>query len=77
MSEGEANEATIIQWIVEGQVNRVVKIIAVNTDERWSLDLTHDIATKLLDLNQDGVALGAAAREFVESVTGQSATAIV
>jgi len=35
------------------------------------------IAAKLLDLNQNGVALGAAAGEFIERVTGQPATAIV
>jgi hypothetical protein len=77
MSEDEANEATIVQWIIEGQINRVVKIVAFNTDEGWSRDITHDIATKLVDLNQSGVTLGAAAREFVERVTGKSATAIV
>jgi hypothetical protein len=36
-----------------------------------------DIATKLLDLNRNGVTLGAAAREFVERVTGQPATVAV
>jgi hypothetical protein len=39
--------------------------------------MTRNIATKLLDLNQNDVALDAAEREFVERVTGQSATAIV
>jgi len=77
MSESETNEATIVQWMIEGQVIRPVRVIAFNTDEGWSRDITDDIATKLLDLNQNGVALGAAAREFVERVTGQSATAIV
>jgi hypothetical protein len=78
MSEGEANEATIIRWIIEGQINRPLKIVAFNTEEGWSRDITHDIATKLLDLNhQNGVALGAAAREFVERVTGRYATVVV
>ena len=70
MSESETNEATIVQWLIEGQVNRPVKIVAFNTVEGWSRDITHDIATKLLDLNQDGIALSSAAREFVERVTG-------
>ena len=74
MSEGEANEATIVQWMIDGEINRPVKIIAFNTEEGWSRDITHDIATKLLDLNQNGVTIGAAAREFVERETGQSAT---
>jgi hypothetical protein len=77
MSEGEANEATIVQWFIQGQINRPVKIVAFNTEEGWSRDITHDIATKLLDLNQQGAALSAAAREFVERVTGETAKVIV
>jgi len=77
MSESETNETTIVQWMIEGQVNRPVRVVAFNTEQGWSRDVTHDVATKLLDLNQKGVALGAAAREFIERVTGQSATAAV
>lgn len=73
----DANEATIVQWIIEGQFSRPIKIVAFNTEGGWSRDVTQEIATKLLDLNQEGVALGAAAREFVERVTAQSVTAIV
>src|SRR5262249_15703018 len=75
MSEAEANEATIAEWIIEGQNGRPLKIVAFNTEEGWSRDVTRGIAAKLLHLNRNGVALGAAAREFVERVTGQSATA--
>jgi hypothetical protein len=77
MSEGEANESTIVQWIIDGQFSRPIRIVAFNTDDGWSYDMTRNIATKLLDLNQDGVALSAAARDFVERVTGQSATVAV
>src|SRR5262249_30402078 len=51
--------------------------IAFNTGEGWSQDVTREIAEKLLDLNNAGTALGAAAREFVERITGKSAKAIV
>ena len=71
MSDSEANETTVVQWIIEGQFDRPVKIVAFNTD------MTRNIATKLLKLNRDGVELSAAARDFVERVTGQSATATV
>src|SRR5262249_17823522 len=77
ISADQAKEATIVQWIIEGQFSRPIKIVAFNTDDGWSRDVTHDIAAKLLVLNQNGVALGAAAREFVERVTGQSATTTV
>jgi hypothetical protein len=75
-AEDEANEDTIVQWIIEGQTNHPVKVVAFNTEEGWSRDVTHQIATKLLDLNQSGVALGAAAREFVERLTGQTPIAV-
>jgi hypothetical protein len=77
ISADEANEATIVQWIIEGQFSRPIKIVAFNTEDGWSRDVTQEIATKLLDLNQNGVALGATAIEFIERVTGQSTTAIV
>jgi hypothetical protein len=52
-------------------------VIAFNTHEGWSRDATEDIAHKILDLNQQGTALSAAAREFVERVTGKSVTVAV
>lgn len=76
MSEGEATEATVVQWMIDGEINRPVKIVAFNTEEGWSRDITHDIATKLLDLNKEGVALGAVARDFVERITGQTPIAV-
>jgi hypothetical protein len=76
MSDGEANEATILDWIAQGQFDNPLRVVAFNTEEGWSRDVTQEIATKLLDLNQNGVALGAAARDFVNRVTGKSATAI-
>jgi hypothetical protein len=77
MSEADANEAAIVQRIIDGLFSHPMKIVAFNTAKEWSRDVTQEIALRLLTLNQEGVALGAAAREFVERVTGQSATAIV
>jgi hypothetical protein len=68
---GLANEATVIEWIIEGQFNKPVQIVAFHTAEGWSRDVTEDIAGKLLDLNRQGTALGEAARDFVERVTGE------
>jgi hypothetical protein len=76
ISDGEANEATIIDWIVEGQFDNPLRVVAFNTEEGWSRDVTREIATKLLHLNPNGLALGAVARDFVERVTGKSATAL-
>ena len=77
ISDGEATEAAIVQWIIEGQFSCPLRIVEFNTEEGWSRDVTHEIATRLLDLNKEGVALSAAARGFVERVTGKSATAQV
>jgi hypothetical protein len=72
MAEDDANEQTIIQWIVDGQFKRPLRIIAFNTEEGWSRDLTQEIAWKILDLNHRGTPLSAAAREFVERITGEN-----
>ena len=71
MAENEVNEQTIIQWIIDGQFKRPLRVIAFNTEEGWSRDITHGIARRILQLRR-GTPLGAAAREFVERATGES-----
>ena len=70
MAENEANEQTIIQWIIDGQFKRPLRVIAFKTEEGWSRDVTHGIAWRILELNRRGTRLGAAARDFVERITG-------
>ena len=77
IGDEEANEPTIIRWIIEGQFKRPLRVIAFNTGEGWSRDVTREIAEKVLDLNNMGTALSGAAIEFVERVTGKSARALV
>jgi len=76
MSDGEANEATIINWIIEGRFDRPLRVVAFNTDLEWSRDVTRHIASMLADLSRDGRVLGAAANEFIERVTGQTPKAM-
>jgi hypothetical protein len=54
-----------------------MRIVVFNTDEGWSRDETHDIGFELLDMSHQGIALGNAAREFVERTTGHSPKVIV
>jgi hypothetical protein len=75
--EEQANESTIIRWLVEEQFKRPLRVVAFNTEEGWSRDVSREIAEKLLDLNRAGTVLGAGASEFVERVIGQSARAVV
>ena len=70
--EDEADEAAVISDIISGAHSNPVRVVAFNTHEGWSRDVTEDIADKVLELNRKGTALGEAAREFVERVTGQS-----
>jgi hypothetical protein len=75
--EAEANESTVVSNIIGGVYSNPLRVIAFNTHEGWSRDVTEDIAHKIFDLNQQGIALSAAAREFVVRVTGKSVTVAV
>jgi hypothetical protein len=76
MSNREANEATIIDWSAKGQFDCPLRIVAFNTEEGWSRDVTKEIAAELLDMSGDGRLLGQAANEFVERVTDQTPIAV-
>jgi hypothetical protein len=75
--ESEGDENTIIENLINGEYKSPVRVVAFNTDEGWSRDVTEEVALKLLDLSRQGRVLGAAAREFVERVTGKAPTVIV
>ena len=72
-----ADESTVVSNIISGVYSDPFGVIAFNTHEGWSRDVTEDIARKILDLNQQGTALSAAAREFVKRMTGQAPKAAV
>ena len=46
--ENEANEQTIIQWTIDGQFKRPLRVIAFKTEEGWSRDVTHGIAWRII-----------------------------
>jgi hypothetical protein len=71
-----ANEPAIIEWLIEGQFDHPLRVVAFNSAEGWSRDVTEDVALKLLAASREGRVLGSAARDFVERVTGQTATLI-
>ena len=71
--ETDADERTVIDAIVSGEHSFPARVVAFNTHEGWSRDVTEDIAHKILELNSEGVELSGPAREFVERVTGRSA----
>jgi len=75
--EADADESTIVSNIIEGAYSNPTRVVAFNTHEGWSRDVTEDIARSILDLNRRGISLSTAAREFVERVTGESPTVAV
>ena len=38
------NEAAVTEWIIEGQFDHPVRVIAFNSGEGWSRDVTEDVA---------------------------------
>jgi hypothetical protein len=75
--EGEADEGAVIGDIISGAHSNPLRVIAFNTHEGWSRDVSEEVARKILNLNREGVALSEAAREFVERITGESPVAAV
>jgi ATP-dependent DNA ligase len=57
-----------------GQFNKSVQIIAFNTTENWSRDVTANIVIKLLEESQQGRFVSEAARKLIERITGEQFT---
>ncbi len=69
VDEANANEQSIIDDILSGQYERPLRVVAFNTYDGWSRDVTVEIAAKLLD----GRSLTAPAWEFIERITAAAA----
>jgi hypothetical protein len=63
--EGSADETNIVENILNGEYRRPLRVVAFNIAEGWARDVTHEVATRLLELSADRV-LSASARDFVE-----------
>jgi uncharacterized protein YcbX len=75
VDHASANEQAIIDDILSGRFERPVRVVAFNTDENWSGDVTNEIVAKLLDAAAGGRLLTAPAWEFIERVTAAASTA--
>jgi hypothetical protein len=65
LSEEAANQQTVLKLIANGEFHRPVRIIAFNTAEGWSRDVTGEIAEALLDREASEGDLSHSARIFV------------
>ncbi len=71
-----ADKATVIRDISDGQYSNPVRVVAFNTAEGWSRDVTEDIAREMMDLaHRTAEPLSKPARAFVEWATGEGVPA--
>jgi len=68
--EADTDRATLIRHLLDGQYSSPVRIIAFNTAEAWSRDVTEDIANDL----QDAWSLRAEIPEPIEEFIREHAT---
>jgi hypothetical protein len=66
--EAAANENTIVQNIIAGQYSNPVRVVAFNTEEGWSRDVSEDIARAVVErLQGEGRSMPAnGVRRFIE-----------
>jgi len=66
--EAKADEKTVLNNIISGEYSNPIRVVAFNTAEGWSRDVTEDIARILLDREAKEGDLSESARRFVERV---------
>jgi hypothetical protein len=67
----QADRQTVLSDLLSGEYRRPLRIVAFNPTEGWARDVTAEFAIEALTYPDHD--LSAAAREFVESVTTQTA----
>ena len=71
--EAKADEKTVVSDIISGQYSNPVRVVAFNTVEGWSRDVTEDIARAVLEQGETEFDLSESAKKFVERVRGYAA----
>ena len=71
--EAKADEKTVVSDIISGQYSNPVRVVAFNTVEGWSRDVTEDIARAVLEQGETESDLSESAKKFVERVRGYAA----
>jgi hypothetical protein len=68
VDEDKADRETVIRWLVEGQYQNPVRIVAFNTAGGWSRDVTAEIAREIRDkADRFGEELSPGLMDFIES----------
>ena len=66
--EAAASERDVVSNISSGQYPKPIRVVAFNTAEGWSRDVTEDIAGALLERDASEGDLSDSAKTFVERV---------
>jgi hypothetical protein len=66
------DRATVIRHLLEGQYSSPVRIIAFNTAEGWSRDVTEDIAAELAQACADRGEISPSIADFIDDHTRAS-----
>jgi hypothetical protein len=66
--EAAADEQTVVNNTSDGEYSNPVRVVAFNTAEEWSRDVTEGIARALLEREAREADLSESARRFVERV---------
>ena len=60
------DRATVIRHLLEGQYSSSVRIVAFNTAEGWSRDVTEDIAAELAQASADRGETPVSIADFID-----------
>ena len=67
VDEEKCDRETLIRHLIDGQYDHVVRIVAFNTAQGWSRDVSTEIAQEIVERAEArGVELGGPVRAFVE-----------
>ena len=66
MDEADADRATLIRHLLEGQYSSPVRIVAFNTAECWSRDVTDDIGAELAQAHADRGETPVSIADFID-----------
>ncbi|MGA9005409.1 MAG: hypothetical protein WBE48_02080 [Xanthobacteraceae bacterium] len=70
--EARADLQTVVTDIIERRYDNQSRVVAFNTSEGWSRDVTEDAAREILERSRRAAEpLEGIARAFVESATGK------
>ena len=76
--DDEADEKTTIENILSGQHSHPIRVVAFNTAEGWSRDVTEEIANAVLSTAQrERRSISIAAQEFLVRVLGADAPRVL